>query len=77
MKRILEFFEDNDGRLSSNRLAFLCMSATVGLVWAYCSIKDGEPKTIHWSVVVLVATYMTGKLVQFGIESKTPPKEGG
>lgn len=75
MKRILEFFQDGDKQLSSTRLAFLGMSATIGLVWAYVSVTNKKVEEIPPGVAALAATYMLGKVWQ--MRDEKTPKEGG
>ena len=62
--KLLEFFEDGGGQLSSVRLAFLFWTITVLAVWAIVSIQAGKIQSIDWSVVGIIFTLMTGKVVQ-------------
>lgn len=65
---IKELLSAEDGRLSSTRLAFLMMSATVGLVWAYISVKNGRVEEIPMGVAGVLFTYMAGKVGQSFLE---------
>lgn len=72
--KLMQFFQDETGAYSSTRLAFLAMSATIGLVWAYVCVSKKEVVEIPPGVAAVAFTYMLGKVGQTIIEK---PKVGG
>ncbi|MDB9316174.1 hypothetical protein [Nodularia spumigena] len=72
-----EFLQENNGNLSSTRLAFLTWVFGVIIVWGFNSIRNNEMKQIPESVQVIIATLMSGKTIQkFGEKCGTEkPKQ--
>lgn len=62
--KIYEFFKDNNGNLSSTRLAFLIWAIGVLGVWMYVSIKLGSLQPLDNSQTMILAILMTGKVAQ-------------
>lgn len=71
-KRLLEFFQDGDGLLSSTRLAFLSTIFLVLTVWGYASLHSKTVVPLDNSVVYLVTALMAGKVGQSFAENKKP-----
>lgn len=64
------FLQDDNGNLSSMRLAFLLWVVGVLVIWGVASLKAGELKMIPDSVTTIVGVLMGGKVMQkFGEQS--------
>ena len=81
MSKLLRFFKDKAGNLSSMRLMMVGIIALVMSVWAYLSITSQALVEIPAGVVSVVLAAITGKVVQtsFGepqeTQSEVPPQE--
>ncbi len=72
MSKTTGFLQDDNGNLSSMRLAFLLWVVGVGvlLIWGVASLKAGELKIIPDSVTTIIGVLMGGKVMQkFGEQS--------
>ena len=69
-KRIFEFFQDDNGTLSSTRLAFLSTIFAVLGVWVYNCIRSHMIQPLDSSIVYLVTALMAGKVGQAFAENK-------
>lgn len=76
MKRLLEFFEDSNGRLSSQRLIFITGSYFTMWLTAYMIIKsDGNNWDGAMAIFLsLFGSFAAGKIVQKTQEKKDEPK---
>jgi hypothetical protein len=77
LKRLLEFFQDGEGLLSSTRLAFLSTILLVLAVWGYTSFHTKTIQPLDNSIVYLVTALMAGKVGQSFAENKTPSQRAG
>ena len=71
MKKLLEFFQESNGTLSSTRLCFVGFAVVLTLTWAYTSLT-AEPRalqSIPWDVAAILGMLMTGKVMQKSKES--------
>ena len=66
--KFLEFFQDKNGQLSSNRFMFMFASLAVVIGWLMVTIVKGELQAIDWSIIALIGTFMSGKVVQKKME---------
>jgi hypothetical protein len=72
MNKTTGFLQDDNGNLSSMRLAFLLWVVGVLLIWGIASLKAGELKIIPDSVTTIVGVLMGGKVMQkFGEQSSS------
>ncbi len=70
MSKSTGFLQDDNGNLSSMRLAFLLWVVGVLVIWGVASLKAGELKIIPDSVTTIVGVLMGGKVMQkFGEQS--------
>jgi hypothetical protein len=57
MKRLLQFFEDGEGALSSTRLGFLAWTLGALGVWCYVSVESKSmapiPDGLAWFLLVI------------------------
>ena len=69
--RLLEFFQESNGSLSSTRLCFVGFAAVLTMTWAYASLTAEPPAlaSIPWDVVAILGMLMTGKVMQKGKEN--------
>lgn len=67
---MIQFLQDQDGRYSSTRLAFLLFVFLVGGVWTYLSIVRREVMDIPVGLAGVIFTFMAGKVGQTWIERK-------
>lgn len=66
------FLQDDNGNLSSTRLAFLLWVVGVLLIWGVSSLKSGDLKNIPDSVTTIIGVLMGGKVMQkFGERSNS------
>jgi len=70
MNRFLQFFEESPGMLSSNRAMFMLSSTAVISTWMINSLAKMELQSIPESVIILIGTFMAGKVIQKFGESK-------
>ncbi|MEN9848074.1 MAG: hypothetical protein RL368_814 [Pseudomonadota bacterium] len=72
MSKSTGFLQDDNGNLSSMRLAFLLWVVGVLAIWGVASLKAGELKIIPDSVTTIVGVLMGGKVMQkFGEQSSS------
>lgn len=64
MKKSLQFFKDDNGELSSTRLAFLAWAIGVLVVWIISSLTTGSLQKIDDSIGIILGILMSGKVVQ-------------
>jgi|GEM_PF-2566348 len=70
MSKTTGFLQDDNGNLSSMRLAFLLWVVGVLAIWGVASLKAGELKIIPDSVTTIIGVLMGGKVMQkFGEQS--------
>lgn len=62
--RLLEFFEDDTGRLSSMRLLFLGWGVGALIVWSFLSIKSKTLLELPISITMFISSLVAGKIVQ-------------
>ena len=62
--RFFEFFEETSGMLSANRGMFIYCSFAVVSAWLIISLVKMVMQEIPWSVIVIIGTFMTGKVIQ-------------
>jgi len=76
--KIMQLCQEDNGNYSSTRLVFMLWAIGTLLVWSYMSIKLGSLQVIDSSHTMILAIFMTGKVVQkYGekpglTETKTP-----
>jgi hypothetical protein len=69
-----EFLQEDNGGLSSTRLAFLLWVVGVLVVWIVGSLKAGELQSIDNSIITILGILMGGKVVQkFGEKPDVRP----
>lgn len=68
MNRLGQFFEDEEGHLSSTRLAFLAWALGMLFVWGSISIQNGKLAEIDNTEIYILVTLMAGKVLQKNIE---------
>lgn len=71
MKRLGEFFQEQNGSFSSTRLAFLLWAIGVLAVWIVISIRGGAIQPLPESLIMILGVLMTGKVVQKWAEPKS------
>ena len=71
---ITQFFKDNDGQFSSNRLAFLSGFFVFLVLWIMQSVHEIKVAAIDTSVIYLLVVLFTGKVGQSFTENIQPPK---
>jgi hypothetical protein len=69
---IFQFFKDETGQFSSNRLVFLTGFFTFFGLWIYQSINEKKIASIDSSVIYLLVVLMTGKFGQSISENFSP-----
>ena len=81
ISKMLRFFKDKAGNLSSMRLMMVGIIGLVMGVWAYLSITSQSLVEIPTGVVSVILAAITGKVVQtsFGepqeVPIETPPQD--
>lgn len=77
MKRLLELIQEENGMLSSSRVAYLAVIFGVLIGWIVLSMKAGQLLDIPYGLGTFVAVVVTGKVVQrFGevpVSTGQPP----
>ena len=74
MKRFLEFFEDDTGKLSATRMAFIITIHTILFAWLFSCIRKGEMISFDPNSIYLILTLMVGKVSQSWVDNKFLPK---
>lgn len=72
MNKMVQFFKDKAGNLSSMRLILAIVVGTVIFVWAYLSLSAHAMSDIPTGVVTVVLVAITGKVVQTSIGEPLP-----
>lgn len=68
--RLEQFFQDGNNYFSATRLVFILWSTGVLIVWSINSIATKSLLKIDYSIVGILMSFMTGKVVQFFFEMK-------
>ena len=71
MNRFLEIFQDNKGRMSAYRLAFLVWMIGVFFVWGWVSYTNNKLADLPQTVVNICGFTIAGKVGQSYTERKT------
>jgi hypothetical protein len=72
--RLLEFFQEGSGNLSSTRLVMIAWALTILTVWAIASCKAYTLAPIPESVITMFGISILGKVSQRFSEGKTEPE---
>ena len=76
MNRLLQIFEEANGRLSSTRIAFVLWSLIILGVWTVLSLRNGQMQAFDMSIVSMLGIMLTGKVVQkFGEKTEAAVTE--
>ena len=67
---MLNFFREDNGNLSSNRLVFVLFAIVVLIVWAILSLYVGVLMVIPDSITTILLGLAVSKVVQKPFESK-------
>lgn len=59
-----QFFMDESGKYSSTRLVFLIWSLGLFVVWSIISLKKKEIASLPLEIILLIGTFMSGKVIQ-------------
>lgn len=68
MNRLLQFFQEDSGNLSGQRLCFVLWNLAVCVVWTYCSFVEGKPVSLEIESIMGLAIAQAGKVSQKMIE---------
>lgn len=71
--KISQFFKDEGGQFSSQRLVFLVGYAAFFTLWVFQSIKEMKVVHIDNSVIYLLIVLTSGKVGQSFTDNITPP----
>jgi len=71
---ISQFFKDDSGAFSANRLVFLVGYFAFFTLWVLQSVKESKIAPIDSSVIYLLLVLMSGKVGQSLTDNLTPPK---
>jgi len=74
---VIGFLQEKEGVLSSTRLAFILWVAAVLIVWVVVSVKALALQAIPESVIIVIFTLMTGKVIQKFGEGKNGKVNNG
>ena len=72
--KILEFFQDNSGGLSSSRLILIAWAFGILVPWIYLSVKSAALQPVPESVITMFGVAVAGKTVQRFGEKEEPDK---
>jgi hypothetical protein len=64
MKRLLEFFAEDNGNLSAQRFVFVMANLCIWSVWTYSSMKSGQLQPISPELLVGLGIAQIGKVAQ-------------
>ncbi len=70
MNRFLEIFQEDNGGLSAQRVAFFLWNTSLAAVWTYVSIKNGALAAIDPGVLAGMAIMQGSKVGQKILEEK-------
>lgn len=71
--KLYEFFQEDNGHLSSTRLAFLFWTIGVLVVWSISSLRGTGLAELPESIEIIIGLLMSGKVVQkFGEKPNNP-----
>ena len=70
MNRLLEIFQEDNGDLSSQRIAFFLWNTSLAAVWTYVSIKNGAMAAIDPGILAGMAIMQGAKVGQKLVEEK-------
>ncbi len=70
MKRFLEIFQEDNGGLSAQRIAFFLWNTALVFVWTYISVKNGTIAQIDPGVLAGMAIMQGAKVGQKLVEEK-------
>lgn len=68
MKNLLQFFQEDNGNLSGQRLCYVLWNIAVCVVWTYCSFKAGQPVPLEIESIMGLAIAQAGKVGQKMVE---------
>ena len=71
MDRLIEFFEEPNGGLSAQRLAFLAFTFAIAVPLAWLTFQKQAFPEIPLPIIYLFSTVMLGKVAQSYVESNT------
>ena len=70
MSKFLEIFQEDNGGLSAQRVAFFLWNTSLAAVWAYVSIKNGAMAAIDPGILAGMAIMQGAKVGQKLVEEK-------
>ena len=73
LARLLEFFQDESRMFSATRLVFIGWNVAALIIVLYSLIELKTSPKLDASIVGILATVMTGKVVQSFSENNSPP----
>lgn len=71
MNKLFEFFQDNDGAMSANRLVLIMYATCIIGAWGYVSVKSATLNPVPESVITMLGLSLGAKVLQKPFESKS------